>query len=547
MSPVSEAMPRLERDHAHEPEGSTHDRDPWWTQAVGYQVYLRSFNDHDGDGIGDLLGLTNRLDHIARLGVDYLWITPFYPSPHADHGYDVSDHTDVDPIFGRLEDVDAVVERAHALGLRVVIDVVPNHTSNQHPWFQDALTGRDATFRDHYVWRDPAPDGGRPNNWVSKFGGPAWSWHAPSGQYYLHTFLPQQPDLNWSNPAVHRAFEDVLRFWMARGVDGFRIDTAHLLTKDPCYRDNPRLHQVPDNADAETVYYSFDHRHDLDQADVVEIYRRWRQITRSSGALLLGEVGLFEAELVGRYVADGVLDLAFYFPTLKVGWDAASIRKVLAEGLDHGAQRLAWPLSSHDDPRATQRFGGGRHGADRALAYLTLLSGLPGNTFILQGDELGLDGSQLPLESQVDPVATRGGGAFGRDASRTPMPWSNDPNFGFTTGEPWLPFPSDLDVEHTAAWQESTPDSPLARTRRLLTIRKQLPDLLGAAPVTWLDAADDVVAYRRGQTVVATNLAASPRPRPDGRELIERYRSTPTPNDNGHDIPADTTVLLTPR
>ncbi len=529
---------------AAHPTGSGRAPHPWWTQAIGYQVYLRSFNDHDGDGIGDLPGLAARLDHIARLGADYLWITPFYPSPQADHGYDVSDYTGVDPRFGRLSDLDAVVDRAHAFGLRVVIDVVPNHTSDRHPWFQDALTGPDATYRDHYVWRDPAPGGGPPNNWVSKFGGPAWTWHAASGQYFMHTFLPQQPDLNWANPAVHRAFEDILRFWLARGVDGFRIDTAHLLTEDPLYRDNPRLHEVDAAADAEAVYASFEHRHDLDQPDVVDIYRRWREITDPAGALLLGEVGLFTAEPVGRYVADGVLDLAFYFPALKVGWDARAIREVLEEGVTHGGARLAWPLSSHDDPRATQRFGGGPGGADRALAYLALLGGLPGNTFLLQGDELGLDASQLPPERRADPVATRGGGA-GRDASRTPMPWSDRPGFGFTTGEPWLPFPTDLDVEHTAARQEVVPDSALARTRRLFTVRRHLPDLLGTAPVEWLHSADDVVAYRRGRTVVAMNLAPTTRPRPGGAALVERYRSSPASPDDGNDIPADTTVLLT--
>jgi alpha-glucosidase len=520
--------------------------EPWWTGAVGYQVYLRSFADSDGDGIGDLEGLRRRLDHIAGLGVDYLWITPFYPSPQADHGYDVADYTDVDPAYGDLATFDRVVARAHRLGLRVVVDVVPNHSSDRHPWFLDATSSRDAAHRDHYVWRDPAPDGGPPNNWVSKFGGPAWTWHEATGQYYMHTFLAQQPDLNWANPAVHAAFEAILTFWLERGVDGFRIDTAHLLTEDPSFRDNPVLHEVAPGADAETVYHAFEHRHDLDQPDVLAIYRRWRELVAPYGALLLGEVGLFEPEPVGRYVADGALDLAFYFPALKVGWDAGAIRDELAAALAAGGDRLAWPLSSHDDPRATQRFGGGERGAARALAYLTVLVGLPGNAFLLQGDELGVDGTALTTADpeRLGAHGVAGHDVAGRDVSRTPMPWDGQTNFGFTSGTPWLAFPDDTSLQDTVAGQEHG-RSQLRRTRALLAERARLPDLRGDEELEWLEGPDALLAYRRGRTLIAMNTGGTYQPIPGGRDARARFVSTGEVRRDGDDLlaPPDAAVI----
>lgn len=482
----------------------------WWTGAVGYEVYIRSFNDASGDGVGDLVGLRRRLPYVAGLGVDYLWITPFYPSPQADHGYDITDHTDVDSVYGTIDDFDAVVRDAHDLGLRVIVDIVPNHTSDRHPWFRTATASRDAATRAYYVWRDPAPDGGPPNNWVSKFGGPAWTWHAPTGQYYMHTFLPEQPDLNWSNPRVRDEFDVILRHWLERGVDGFRVDTAHLLTEDPLHRDNPQP-TPPASSDPQVIYDSFDHRYDLDQPDVTDVYRRWHRILEPYGAMLLGEVVLFQPERVLRYVADGVLDLAFYFPTLKAKWDAAAIRDAVARPATMG-HRLAWPLSSHDDPRAPQRFGGGDRGARRALAYLTFIAGLPGSPCILQGDELGLHASDLSDQDLRDPVATRNVGAAGRDQSRTPMPWATGPAFGFTSGSPWISFPRDTTARDTVARQERDPDSYLHRTRRLFAIRRTLPDLWGTRPLHWLTHDGPLIAYRRGSTTVALNTAASALP-----------------------------------
>ncbi|MBW3606142.1 MAG: alpha-amylase [Actinobacteria bacterium] len=528
--------------------GETRQRPRWWAGAVGYEIYIRSFNDASGDGIGDLEGLRRRLAYLADLGVDYLWITPFYPSPQADHGYDVADYTDVDPVYGTLADFDGVVRDAHALGLRVIIDIVPNHTSNQHPWFRDAVTSRHADKRGYYVWRAPAPDGGPPNNWVSKFGGPAWTLHEATGQYYMHTFLPEQPDLNWSSVQVLDEFDAILRFWLDRGVDGFRVDTAHLLTEDPHYRDNPQRTRPPESADPETVYHSFEHRFDLDQPDVLDVYRRWHRILQPYNAMLLGEVYLLQPTRVLRYVVDDALDLAFYFPTLKATWNAASIRDALVPAASISQQRFAWPLSSHDDPRATQRFGGGPVGARRALAYLTLLSGLPGSPCLLQGDELGLHADDLPSEHLQDPIATRNSGTGGRDRSRTPMPWSARHGYGFTTGTPWMPFPSDASAADPVATQRRDHGSPLHRTRRLLTLRRQLRDLHGDTPLHWLNRRGPVIAYQRGTTVVALNTADRSQVLDTGGTDVDvRYASEGTVTVVGGrlHLPPDTAAIAT--
>jgi alpha-glucosidase len=269
----------------------------WWSDAVGYEVYLRSFADSDGDGIGDLAGLTGRLDHLADLGVDIVWVTPFYPSPMADFGYDVADYLDVDPRFGTLADFDRLVEAVHARGMRLIVDLVPNHTSDQHEWFRSALEGPDSPHRDFYLWRDPAPDGGPPNNWRSHFGGPAWTLDESSGQYWCHLFLPEQPDLNWANPAVHAAFQDIIGFWLDRGVDGFRIDVAHSLVKDPSFADNPVLVEVAAGASPLEAFRALRHDHDLDQPGTLDIYREWHELTAPRGAMLLGEVYLDSADL----------------------------------------------------------------------------------------------------------------------------------------------------------------------------------------------------------------------------------------------------------
>jgi alpha-glucosidase len=481
----------------------------WWQGSVGYEVYIRSFADSDGDGVGDLPGITSRLDHLAGLGVDVVWITPFYPSPQADHGYDVADYLGVDPRFGTLDDVDALVARADELGLKVIVDLVPNHTSDQHPWFVDSRSSRDAEHRDWYVWRDPAPDGGPPNNWVSHFGGPAWTFDETTGQYYMHLFLPEQPDLNWHEPAVRRAFEGILTSWFERGVDGVRIDVAHSLMEDPQYRDNPDPGPLPPGTGPGEVFAAFEHEHDLDQDEVFEIYESWNRLAAKHDTVLLGEVYLLDPDKVARYVDGDRLHSSFCFATVHVDWDADEIRDTLRAYVEASSDQLAWPLSSHDDPRAPTRFGGGEVGTRRSLAYLTLLAGLPGVPFLYQGDELGLPDADIPHSS--DPVAVRNPGAVGRDPCRSPMLWEPGPGFGFTSGEPWLPFGDTRQDVQTVAAQRDRPGSPLERTRALLRTRRELPAITDGSPTTWLTDAGAVVAVPRGaDVVVALNVSDTP-------------------------------------
>lgn len=476
---------------------------PWWQGTVGYEIYVRSFADSDGDGIGDLPGVRSRLPYLADLGVDVIWLTPFYPSPQADHGYDVADYLGVEPRYGDLDDLAGLIDDAHELGLRVVIDLVPNHTSDQHPWFLDARQGRDAEHRGYYVWRDPGPDGGPPNNWVSHFGGPAWTLDEASGQYFMHLFLPEQPDLNWASAAVRAEFETILDTWFGRGVDGVRIDVAHSLVEDPQFRDNPRLSEpLPADADPNLLFDRFTHVHDIDQPGVLDIYRDWHQLAAQHDALLLGEVFLLDADKLARYVAGDALHAAFCFDTLKVAWDADAIRDTLAPYVRASGDALAWPLSSHDDPHAATRFGGGKIGARRALAYLTLLCGLPGSPYLFQGDELGLSDGRLPPGVAEDPIAVRNPGAVGRDGCRTPMLWAPGEGFGFTTGTPWLPFGDDRHDDQTVAAQLGDPGSQLERTRDLLAARRRLPVLTDGSPTEWVLDEGPVVAIERGGEVL---------------------------------------------
>ncbi len=485
---------------------------PWWQGAVGYEIYVRSFLDDDGDGLGDLAGVRAKLPYLADLGVDIVWLTPFYPSPQADHGYDVADYLDVDPRFGTLDVLLALTTEAHELGLRLVIDLVPNHTSDHHPWFVDSRASRDAEYRDFYVWRDPAPDGGPPNNWVSHFGGPAWTFDETTGQYYMHLFLPEQPDLNWAEPRVCAAFEDILDTWFSRGIDGVRIDVAHSLVEDPEFRDNPLLGEgieqaedddpSPDPTTARLVFDRFVHVHDVDQPGVVDIYRDWNVVAAKHDALLLGEVYILDPIKLHRYVTDDALHAAFCFDTLKLAWDADEVRDTLRPYVEVSGDALAWPLSSHDDPHAATRFGGGARGARRALAYFTFLCGLPGAPFLYQGDELGLEDGHLETGVASDPIAVRNPGTIGRDAVRTPMPWEPGPGFGFTTGEPWLPFGSNRTDETTVAAQLGFPGSHLERTRELLATRRRLSALTNGSPTEWITDEGPVVVIERGEEVL---------------------------------------------
>jgi alpha-glucosidase len=460
---------------------------PWWRDAVVYQVYPRSFQDSDGDGEGDLRGVAARLGHVAALGADAIWLSPFYPSPMADGGYDVAGYTDVDPRFGTLADADALIDAAHDRGLRVLLDVVPCHTSIEHPWF--------TAHPERYVWSDRD---GPQNNWLAAFGGRAWSRDARSGRWYLHSFYPEQPDLDWRRDDVREAMAAALRFWIARGVDGFRLDAIDRLLKDRDLRDDPPASgppPLPEQGECATL----DMRHSRDAPDVGEALATLRA-GAGEHALLVGEVYLPVARL-RPYLEH--LDVAFGFELLHAAWNAAAVRAAIEAALDPSgaAGRVAWVLSNHDFPRLPDRVGPENL---RAAALLALT--LPGPVFVYQGDEIGMaDG---PGREPPDDRA-------GRDRHRHPMRWDDGaPHGGFTSGEPWLPA---IDVDGGAvAAQARDADSVLALYRDLITARRALGEGLEL-----VEAGDGVLAYRRGaDRLVAVNLADAPCDAPPAREIV---------------------------
>ncbi|GHF04792.1 alpha-glucosidase AglA [Amycolatopsis deserti] len=480
---------------------------PWWQDAIGYQVYLPSFQDSDGDGWGDLPGLISRLDHLRDLGVTLLWISPFHPSPMRDHGYDVADYRAVDPRYGTLSDLDKLLCAAHERGIRVVADLVVNHTSSEHPWFRSARRSRTDPLRDRYIWRDPAPDGGPPNNWLAHFGGPAWTFDERTGQYYLHLFTPHQPDLNWDNPEVADEVDDILRFWFDRGLDGFRIDTAHYLTKHPGLPDNPWLapEDVPSQGGVAAEWLRQDHRYDIEQPSAMDIHRRWRAIADSYHAVLIGEVYILDPARLATYVEADGLHSTFWFGLVESGWAPERVVTALRAAAA-ASPTLAWVQSSHDRKRAVTRYGSAR----RAIAVATLLMGLPGIPFLYNGEELGLPDGTVPRGRSQDPLAAADGGSQSRDGARTPMPWEPGPGLGFTTASAaWLPF-GDRSPSDTVAVQREDPDSPLSIHRRLIAARARTASCR-AAPL-WLDHTGDVLGYRTGPVVVAANLSERPHP-----------------------------------
>lgn len=454
---------------------------PWWKTGVIYQLYPRSFSDANGDGVGDLPGITARLDYLGEtLGVDAVWLSPFFPSPMADFGYDVADYCDVDPLFGDLADFDELVANAHARGLKLIIDYVPNHSSDRHPWFVESRASRDSPKRDWYVWRDPAHDGGPPNNWVSVFGGPAWAWDEHTGQYYLHSFLEQQPDLNWRNPAVKEAMFDALRFWLDRGVDGFRIDVAHFIMKDPLERDNPlRTEPGPLAHKPLGDYDTQVHLYDKGHEDVHRIFREMRTIvdTYPDGRprVTIGEIHEYDLPTWTSYYGaalDG-LHMPFNFGLLKAEWSARSVRASV-DALEAALPPGAWPnyvLGNHDETRIASRYGE----AGSRLAVMMLLT-LRGTPTLYYGDELAIPQADIPADRQQDPWGRRLPG-IGRDGCRTPMAWSDEPSAGFTQGdEPWLPLHDDFRRRNVERQLESAA-SPLNLTRLLLALRKATPAL----------------------------------------------------------------------
>ncbi len=496
-------------DASSEPGGSASGR-AWWHHAVGYAVYLRSFADADGDGIGDLAGVIERLDHLSALGVDLLWLTPFHPSPLADNGYDITDYYGVDPTLGDLETVRRLLDAAHRRSIRVVMDLVPNHTSNQHPWFRAALADPAGPERGYYLWRDPAPDGGPPNNWVSCFGGPAWTLDPGSGQYYLHLFLPEQPDLDWRNPAVADEFDAIIRFWLELGVDGFRIDVAQGLVKDAALRSNPQLAPWDPGQRREQQWAAFEHRYDIAQPETLDVFGRWRRLCDAYGAVLIGETYVLEADRYAAMLRGDGLDLGFWFGTMHAGWDAAALRHALAAPLQHVDDHrvIAWAASSLDEVRVATRLGGGEEGRRRALALATLLFCLPGVPFLYQGEELGLLEGIVAPESRTDPVGADV--QQSRDGCRTPMPWAPGPNFGFSTAaRTWLP-DGGRRAEDTVAAQLGRDGSWLERYRALVALRRATP-ALRQGPFAWADLGHDALgAFHRGPWTVAANLGTEP-------------------------------------
>jgi alpha-glucosidase len=482
---------------------------PWWKSGVLYQIYPRSFADSGSDGIGDLRGVVDHLDYLAWLGVDGIWLSSINRSPNADWGYDVSHYCDVQPEYGTLTDVDMLVAEAARRRMGVVLDLVPNHTSDQHPWFQDARSSRTARHRDWYVWADPKRDGSPPNNWVSSFGGPAWTFDESTGQYYLHNFLAAQPDLNWWNDEVRRAFDQILRFWFDRGVSGFRIDVCHMIIKDAELRDNP-----PATADDHWMTRVFGQRpvYNSNQTEVHDVMRRWRRLAESYDPprLLLGETNVNELETLVSFYGNGAdeLHLGFNFPFINATFNAAELRAVL-EKTESLLPEKAWPVwtgSNHDVSRLASRWAGGDPVKCRvALMMLLTLRGTP---VLYQGDEIGLPDTEITADDLKDPVGLRYWPHYpGRDPVRTPMPWRDRPGGGFTApgATPWLPI-GDVGARNVEL-QRKDEDSILNLTRRLLALRRATPAIQLAGYVG-LPSPSGTWVYRRGDAItIALNLS----------------------------------------
>jgi len=499
----------------------------WWQHGVIYQIYPRSFMDSDGDGVGDLPGILERLDHLTWLGVDAIWLSPIHPSPMDDFGYDVSDYTGVDPVFGTMDDLDRLVAAAHARGVRVLLDWVPNHTSDQHPWFRASRSSRDDPRRDWYVWRDPRPDGGPPSNWLRYVGDSAWRWDQATGQFYYRVFLDSQPDLNWRNPAVQEAMFDTLRFWLARGIDGFRIDALVVLVEDDQLRDNPPNPGYRPGRDL--PYMRELSVWNVNRPETRELAARMRKVVDEFGddRVLLAELGLPLEQIVAYYGDSDGIQVPFNFELLTTAWDAS----VIAGYVDRYLAALpagAWPnwvLGNHDTPRVATRLGP----AQARVAAMLLLT-LPGTPTLYQGEELGLEDVPIPPGQVLDPIARLVPGR-GRDPERTPMPWDGDPGAGFSTGRPWLPVGDGNRARNVAA-QRDDPASMLTLHRRLLGLRRQTPALVTGA-YHRVEAAGDVLAYVRadpaGRWLVALNLGPSPArlavpgPSPAGRVALSTH------------------------
>jgi alpha-glucosidase len=475
----------------------------WWQRGVIYQVYPRSFQDSNGDGIGDLNGIAGRLDHLVGLGVDAVWISPIFLSPMADFGYDVADHRAVDPIFGSLADFDRLLAAAHAKGLRIILDFVPNHTSDQHPWFVESRSSRTNAKRDWYVWRAPRGDGGPPTNWLSEFGGPAWTLDAVTGEYYYHAYLKEQPDLNWRTPAVRAAMLDVLRFWFQRGVDGFRVDAIHQLIEDDRLRDNPPdANWRPGMSPARRLLRAYT----MDQPEVHEAIAAMRQVADSFGdKVMIGEAYLPIDRLMAYYGVDLTgFQLPFNFHLMSTPWTPTAVA-ALIQAYERALPKGGWPnwvLGNHDRSRVASRLG-----CEQARVAAMLLLTLRGTPTIYQGEEIGMTDVAISPQQVVDPWEKNVPGlGLGRDPARTPLPWDASPKGGFTSGEPWLPLGPEHDRVNVAS-EARDPQSMLSLYRALLALRRREEALVSGQwePVA---AGEQVLLYerRRGSRAVGVAL-----------------------------------------
>ncbi|WP_066801377.1 alpha-amylase family glycosyl hydrolase [Sphingomonas soli] len=482
----------------------------WWKSAVIYQIYPRSFQDSNGDGIGDLKGIERRLDDLKSLGVDAIWISPIFPSPMADFGYDVANYCNVDPRFGTLDDFDSLLRSAHDRGLKLLLDLVPNHSSSEHPWFTESRSSRDNPKRDWYIWRDPAPDGGPPNNWISDFGGSAWEWDEATGQYYYHAFLKEQPDLNWRNPEVRAAMMDVLHFWFARGVDGFRIDVLWHMVKHADFPDNPAN---PAWRPGQPDYTRVHQHHSTDQPEVHEIAAEMRAIADAHGArVLIGEIYLPVRQLVHYYGSEDApgVHLPFNFQLIGAEWNARQLAERIA-AYEAALPPGGWPnwvLGNHDRPRIATRVG-----PEQARVAMLLLLTLRGTPTLYYGDEIGMADVHIPPHRVQDPRELNEPGiGMGRDPVRTPMAWDASAHAGFGPADPWLPLHPDWAARNVAAQREDS-RSMWRLTQKLLALRHAHP-ALAIGDYRAVDATGDLLAYERrhgdDRVLVVLNLGATP-------------------------------------
>jgi alpha-glucosidase len=494
----------------------------WWQRGAIYQVYPRSFQDSDADGVGDLKGISSRLDYLVDLGVDAIWISPIFPSPMRDFGYDVTDYCAIHPLFGSLADFDALLEAAHARGLKVILDFVPNHTSDEHPWFQESRSSKLHPRRDWYVWRDAKPDGSPPNNWESEFGGPAWSFDEVSGQYYYHAYLKQQPDLNWRNPDVERAMCEVLKFWFERGVDGFRVDAIHHLHEDEEDRDNPPDPNWRPGMEPKRRWLQI---RTIDQPGVHASIRAMRQVADAySDRVMIGEAYLPIDQLMAYYGADLTgFHLPFNFHLISTAWNPRDIASLI-EAYEAALPVGGWPnwvLGNHDRSRVASRVGR----AQARVAAMLLLT-LRGTPTIYQGEELGMVDTPIPPHLVQDPLERNVPGFnLGRDPVRTPMPWSSELHGGFTAGNPWLPLGADAGVMNVST-QADDPRSILSLYRALIRLRRD-NDVLSIGDLSLLAATEHVLVYERRlgrrRVVVALNMTGQARSmtfRTDAQEIL---------------------------